>query len=73
MPSEILIALLTVSGSLIGSIIGALSSSKLTNYRLEQVENKVANLEKKFEITGDLTQRLALLEQRVNNYEQAKT
>lgn len=65
MPSEILIALITVSGSLLGSIVGALASSKLTNYRLEQLEKKVENL-------SDVTQRLALIEQRMDSYEKAK-
>ena len=65
MPSEILIALITVSGSLLGSIVGALAPSKLTNYRLEQLEKKVENL-------SDVTQRLALIEQRMDSYEKAK-
>ena len=42
MNSEILVALLSLAGTLLGSLGGVLaSSSKLTNYRLSQLEKKV--------------------------------
>ena len=41
MNSEILVALLSLAGTLLGSVGGVLSSSKLTNYRLSQLEKKV--------------------------------
>lgn len=41
MSSEILIALLSLAGTLLGSLGGILASSKLTNYRLSQLEQKV--------------------------------
>ena len=41
MNSEVLIALLSLAGTLIGSFGGIITSSKLTNYRLEQLERKV--------------------------------
>lgn len=41
MDSEILVALLSLAGTLLGSLGGVLASSKLTNYRLSQLERKV--------------------------------
>lgn len=65
MPSEVIIALITGLSSLSGAIIGALASSKLTNYRLEQLEKKVDDM-------SDFSQRLALLEQRIGSMEKTK-
>ncbi|MBQ6432172.1 MAG: hypothetical protein IJJ99_09905 [Oscillospiraceae bacterium] len=41
MSSEVLVALLSLAGTLLGSLGGILASSKLTNYRLSQLEQKV--------------------------------
>lgn len=41
MHSEVLIALLSLTGTLLGSLGGILTASKLTNYRLAQLEKKV--------------------------------
>lgn len=41
MANEILVALIGLGGSAIGSLIGVLTSSKLTQYRLEQLEKRV--------------------------------
>ncbi len=42
MNAEIIIALISLIGTLGGSLGGILVSSKMTNYRLQQLENKVA-------------------------------
>lgn len=65
MSSEIIVALITGLVSLSGAFIGAFASSKLTNYRLEQIEKKVEDI-------PSLSQRLALVEQRLNTLEQTK-
>ncbi len=41
MDSNVLVALLSLLGTLLGSLAGVLTSSKLTNYRLSQLEKKV--------------------------------
>ncbi len=41
MNSEILVALLALIGTLSGTFGGILTSSKLTAYRIQQLENKV--------------------------------
>ena len=41
MTEEILISLISVLGSAIGTFAGIMVNSKLTNYRIEQLEKKV--------------------------------
>lgn len=41
MNPEIIVALITLSGSAIGAFAGIAVNSKLTNYRIEQLEKKV--------------------------------
>lgn len=41
MDNTILIALLSFAGTLIGTFGGILTSNKLTNYRIEQLEKRV--------------------------------
>ncbi|MGN1420427.1 MAG: hypothetical protein ACI4XC_02790 [Eubacterium sp.] len=41
MKNEIIVALVSVLGTVIGSFGGILTSSKLTSYRLEKLEQKV--------------------------------
>ena len=65
MPVEILNVFISGFFSLAGAGIGVLATSKLTNYRLEQLEKKVDKL-------SENDQRLALLEQRMNQYEKEK-
>ena len=42
MDTNVIVALLSLVGTLGGSLGGILVSSKLTNYRLQQLENRVA-------------------------------
>ena len=41
MSSEIIIAILSLIGTAIGSLAGVITSNKLTVYRIEQLEKKV--------------------------------
>lgn len=41
MPNEIIIALITVGGTMLSAFFGVIVASRLTNYRLEQLEKKV--------------------------------
>ncbi len=41
MPTDIMVALISLAGSGVGAFVGILASAKLTNYRLEQLEKKV--------------------------------
>ena len=44
MTSDVVIALVAGASSIIGSSVGAFATSKLTNYRLEELEKKVNEL-----------------------------
>ena len=65
MPSELLQIFVSGFFSLAGAGVGVAATSKLTNYRLEQLEKKVDKL-------AENEQRLALLEQRMTQYEKEK-
>ena len=41
MPSELIIAVLSLLGTLVGSLAGIMTSNKLSSYRIEQLEKKV--------------------------------
>ena len=55
MSTEVLIALLALAGTLIGSFGGILVANKLVNFRLEQLEKKV-------EKHNNLIERIAMAE-----------
>ena len=65
MPSDILQLFISGFFSLAGAGVGVLATSKVTNYRLEQLEKKVDKL-------SENDQRIALLEQRMSQYEKEK-
>ena len=56
MPTEILVATIGLAGSAIGSLCGVLINSKLSNYRIEQLEKKVDK-------HNNLIERVYLIEQ----------
>lgn len=41
MSSEVLVGVLSLAGTLIGSIAGIMTANKLANYRISQLEEKV--------------------------------
>ena len=59
MTDTVLVALLSLAGTAIGSVIGILTNNKLVVYRLEQLEKKV-------EKHNNVVERMALLEKDVN-------
>ena len=60
MQPEIVVALLSMIGTLAGSLIGVLASNKLTNYRIEQLEDKVAKhnslVERTYKLEGAMVE-----------------
>lgn len=55
MSEAVIVALLSLFGTLIGSLGGVLTASRMTNYRLEQLERKV-------EKHNQVIERMALAE-----------
>lgn len=56
MPAEVIVAIFSLTGTLIGSIAGILTANKLVVYRLEQLEKTVAK-------HNTIVERVSLLEQ----------
>ena len=58
MSNEVFAALLALVGSMMGSLGGILASARLTNFRLQQLEKKVAEHNKIVERTYKLEGRM---------------
>lgn len=56
--TEIVIALLSIVGTAIGSGLGVIASSRLTNYRIQQLEKKV-------EKHNSVVERMAVAEKEI--------
>lgn len=76
MDSTVIVALISLVGTLAGSLGGILVSSKLTAYRLEQLEKRVAehnNFAKRMPVIEEqikvINHRLQDLETEVNHHE----
>ena len=65
MATEIIVALIGLGGSAIGSIIGIIASSKLTAYRLEQLEQKVNKHNNLIERTYQLERDKAVISEEI--------
>ena len=63
MSDAVLVALIALAGSGLGSVLGILVSSKLTQYRLEQLEKKV-------EVHNQVIDRVYKLEERTELQEE---
>ncbi len=58
--NEIAVAILSFLGTCVGTVSGIIAASRLTNYRLEQLEQKVAK-------HNNLVERMACAEQSVKS------
>lgn len=65
MPNEIIIALIGLGGSALGSLIGIVANSKLTNYRIEQLEKKVDKHNNLIERTYKLEEKAEVFEEKI--------
>lgn len=58
MEPTVMAALISVGGSLIGALLGALAGNKLTQYRIEQLEKQVAKhnsiVERTYKLEGEM-------------------
>lgn len=69
MAIEIAVALIGLAGSAMGSLCGVLVSSKLTQYRLEQLEKKVQAHNNLIDRTYKLEKKEELLEAKLEEHE----
>lgn len=65
MSDAILVALIGLAGSALGSVLGVLASARLTQYRLEQLEKKVQAHNHLIERTYKLEERTQLQEEKL--------
>lgn len=63
MDSTIIVALISMAGTVLGSILGVLKSNDKTLYRIEQLEKKV-------EAHNRLVERMTIVEQETKSNEQ---
>ena len=56
MQPEMVVAVCSMIGTLVGSLAGIMTANKLTNYRIEQLEDKVKK-------HNNLIERMAIVEQ----------
>ena len=61
MTSEVIVGLLSLAGTLIGSIAGIIASNRLISYRLEQLEKKVDKHNNIIERTYKLEENQAVM------------
>ena len=65
MPAEIIVGLLSLAGTLIGSIAGIMASNKLTVYRISELEKKVDKHNSLIERMYGVEQRAEVLEEKI--------
>lgn len=65
MNAEIIIALISLLGTLAGSLGGILVSSKLTNYRIGQLEKKQEKYNNLIERTFKLEERIEVVDEKI--------
>lgn len=67
-----MVAILSLCGTLIGSIAGILTANKLSNYRIEQLEKKVEKHNSIVERTFKLEGRMNEVEHDLRDLRQSK-
>ena len=67
MTETVIVALLSLFGTLAGSLAGILTANKLTNYRIQQLEEKVEKHNKVIERTFRLEGRMDEVEHEVRD------
>jgi len=65
MATEIMVSLISIFGSSLGTFMGILVNSKLVNYRIEQLEKKVDKHNKVIDRVYKLEQRDAVVEEKI--------
>lgn len=77
MSDTIVVALISFAGSVLGALIGIIVNTKLTNYRLEQLENKVNKhnnlIDRTYKLEETATvvsEKLAVINHRIEDLEE---
>lgn len=65
METEVIVSLITLAGSALGTFAGIITSTKLTAYRIEQLEKKVDKHNTVIERTFNLEQNQAVMREQI--------
>ena len=65
MSTEIIVAILSLIGTAVGSLAGILTANKLMTYRIEQLEKKVEKHNNLIERTFKVEEGVALLDEKI--------
>ena len=65
MSETVLVAILSLLGTLIGSVCGILTANRLTNYRIEQLEKKVEKHNQVIERVYNLEKHEAVINEEI--------
>ncbi len=65
MPENIVVALIAFGGTLVGTFGGIIASTKLTNYRIEQLEKKVDKHNDLIERTYRIEEACSVLDEKI--------
>lgn len=71
MSSTIIVALISLVGTLVGSLGGIIVSSKLTNYRIEQLEHKVDKHNRFAERMPVIEEQIKVINHRIEDIERS--
>ncbi len=71
MSSTMIVSLISLVGTLIGSLGGIIVSSKLTNYRIEQLEKKVDKHNKFAERMPVVEEQIKVINHRIEDIERS--
>jgi len=72
MTNEVIVAIIAFFGTMVGTGGGIVVSSKLTNYRLEQLEKKVDKHNSVIERTYILEEKMKVANHRIEDLEKAR-
>lgn len=66
MSDVVIVGILSLIGTLLGSIAGILAANRLTNYRIEQLEKKVEKHNSVLERVYELEKQEAVMQEELN-------
>lgn len=72
MPTEIIVALLSLAGTAIGAFGGIVVSAKLTNYRLAQLEKRVSEHNNFARRMPVVEEQIKMIHHRIEDLERSK-
>lgn len=72
MPETIVVGLLSLAGTLIGTVSGILTANKLSNYRIGQLEKRVAEHNNVIRRTYQLEGRMTEVEHDIRDIKQTR-